>query len=218
MASEFQVAEHHEAADGSTAEHLIENAEEHLEEGVANLHDELNEEMHHPDEHGEGPFPPFDPEFFVPQLIWLVISFAILYVAMSRIALPRVGGILESRRERIAGDLDKAAELQEQTDEAIAAYEKALADARATAHGIAGETRDQMKAETDALRAEADAKIDEQLAAAEARISDTKDKALAGVREVASETAVAIIQRLTGEQADATAVVAAVDGALEGSR
>ncbi len=197
MASEFEVAEHHEAAD----EHELIEELGHVEEGA---HD--------------APFPPFDPAFFVPQLIWLVITFGLLYLLMSRIALPRVGGILEARRERIAGDLDKAQELREQTDEAIATYEKALADARAEALKIAGETRDTMKVETDALRADADAEIDAQLTDAEQRIAATKDKALAGVREVASETAVAIIDRLTGEAADAQSVVSAVDRALEGTR
>ncbi len=213
MASEFQVAEHHEAAEdshgGEDASGAFDTATEH----------ELTEELghHEPGAH-DAPFPPFDPDFFVPQLVWLVITFGLLYLLMSRIALPRVGGILEARRERIAGDLDKAAELREQTDHAIATYEKALADARAEALKIAGETRDNMKAETDALRAEADAKIEEQLDEAEKRITATKDKALAGVREVASETAAAIIDRLTGETAEAQRVVNAVDAALEGSR
>lgn len=213
MASEFEVAEHHEAAEGSNGSDdthdAFDTAEEH------GLTEELGH--HEPGAH-DAPFPPFDPNFFVPQLVWLVITFGLLYLLMSRIALPRVGGILEARRERIAGDLDKAAELREQTDDAIATYEKALADARAEALKIAGETRDSMKAETDALRAEADAKIDAQLTEAEERITATKDKALAGVREVASETAAAIINRLTGETADAQSVVSAVDTALEGGR
>jgi len=200
MDSEFQVASHHEPD---------EHADEH----------ELTEELGHeePGAH-DTPFPPFDPEYFMPQFVWLVLTFGVLYVLMSRVALPRVAGVIENRRERIAGDLDKAAALKSQTDEAIAEYEKALSDARSAAHKIATETRDSMKSETDDMRAETDAKLDAQIAAAEARISETKDKALSNVREVAAETANVIITHLTGDVADPQAVNKAVDQALEGGR
>ena len=74
----------------------------------------MSEVGHYEEGAHEVPFPPFDPEFFVPQLVWLIITFSVLYFVMSRIALPRVAGVIENRRETIAGDLDKAGELQAQ--------------------------------------------------------------------------------------------------------
>ncbi len=199
MKSEFQVAEHHEAE-------------------ASHSEAELTEELGHeePGAH-DTPFPPFDPDYFMPQFVWLVLTFGLLYLLMSRLALPRVAGVIEARRERIAGDLDKAADLKEQTDEAISEYEKALSDARATAHNIAAETRDSMKSETDEMRADMDAKLEADISAAEKRIAETKDKALANVREVASETAAVIVQHLTGDAADAQALAGAVDNALSGA-
>jgi len=206
MDSEFQVAEHHEEAEESHG------ADGHSE---AELREELGHEE--PGAH-DAPFPPFDPEFFMPQLVWLVLTFGLLYVLMSRIALPRVAGVIENRRERIAGDLDKAADLKEQTDEAIADYETALAEARSAAQDIATETRESMKAETDEMRAETDAKLDAEIAAAEQRIAGTKDKALSNVRDVAAETAGVIVQHLTGDAADPQLITTAVDQALQGGR
>src|SRR3954453_19265754 len=76
-----------------------------------------------------GGFPPFDPSTFASQLVSLAITFVALYLLMARVALPRVGSILEERRARIDGDLGDAQRLKARSDEAIAAYEKALADA-----------------------------------------------------------------------------------------
>jgi len=216
MASETLVAKQHGTEESTGQE--AEAAAEHVL-GAHPTEAELTEELgHHEEGAHDVPFPPFDPEFFVPQLVWLVITFGVLYVLMSRLALPRVASIIENRRERIAGDLAKATELNEQAEAAQSEYEQALADARAKAHTIANETRDKMKGEADELRADSDAKLDEQLAAAETRISGTKEKALSNVRDVAADAAGAIVHQLTGETADAGTVNSAVDKAMAGGR
>ena len=97
-------------------------------------------------ERARGGFPPFNPQTFASQLFWLAITFVLLYVLMARLALPRVGAIIDDRQKRIAGDLAEAERLKEQSDAAVAAYEKALADARARAQAIANETRDKQQA------------------------------------------------------------------------
>ncbi|MDP1626754.1 MULTISPECIES: F0F1 ATP synthase subunit B' [Alphaproteobacteria] len=151
---------------------------------------------------------------FVPQLVWLVIVFAYLYVMMSRVALPRVATVLEERRDRIADDLDQAAQFQRQTEEAIEAYEKALAEARAKAHDIAQETRDRLHEETERQRLAIEARLAEKIAAAEKQIAATKDAALQNVRAVAVDVADAIIAQLLGD-ADRSATERAVDTELK---
>jgi F-type H+-transporting ATPase subunit b len=160
--------------------------------------------------------PQLDFATFVPQLAWLAIVFLTLYVLMSRIALPRIATVIEGRRERIAGDLEKAAQSKAQTDAAIAAYEKALAEARAKAHTIAQATRDQLAAETDAKRVAIEGQLNEKIAKAEAAIKATKETALANVRTVAVDVAGAIVTQLLGEEADKAATERAVDAALKG--
>ncbi len=94
-------------------------------------------EAHGGGEHGG--FPPFDPATWGSQVFWLAITFGALLLLMRRVALPRIGGILEDRANRIAGDLAEAGRLKEETDAAIAAYEQALAEARQNGHAIAAE-------------------------------------------------------------------------------
>jgi F-type H+-transporting ATPase subunit b len=151
---------------------------------------------------------------WAPQLVWLAISFAALYLIMARLALPRIATVLEERRDHIATDLDQAEQLKKQTEEAIAAYEQALAEARARAHAIAQETRDKLGAEVEAERAEVEATLAETLAEAEARIQASKDTALAHVDEVAAETAEMIVKQLVGGKVTKAEVKSAVGKAL----
>ncbi|MCP5080157.1 MAG: F0F1 ATP synthase subunit B' [Alphaproteobacteria bacterium] len=154
--------------------------------------------------------PQLDFATWPPQLIWLAITFGILYLVISKFALPKIGGTIESRQNRIASDLDEAQRLKDDSEKAIAAYEAALAEAKAKAHGIAQETRDTLKAEIEAERAALDAQLNERLAKAEASIAATKAEALKSVEQVASDAAGAIVSRLIGSKTTAAAVKKAI--------
>ncbi len=161
-------------------------------------------------EHGGG-FPPFQKETFASQLLWLVLVFVALYLLMSRIALPRIGSILEERRQRIEADLAAAQRLKDESDAAIAAYEKALADARARAQALANEEREREAAAAEAHRKEVDAKLNAHIAEAEKIIAGSRAAAMTNVHDIATEAAAAIVERLTGT-APASQDVAAVVG------
>jgi F-type H+-transporting ATPase subunit b len=164
--------------------------------------------------HG-GNFPPFDPSTFASQLLWLALAFGALYLILSKIALPRIGAILEERSDRIEADLSEAARLKTETETAIASYEKALADARANAQKIAGETRDALNAEADEARRSVERGLAGKLAAAELQIDKTKAAAMANVEAIATEAAASIVERLTGQSVGADAARAAVAAALK---
>ena len=158
--------------------------------------------------------PQLDFSTFSSQLIWLTLVFGALYLIMRRVALPRIATVIEERRDRIADDLDQAEDFKRQTDAAIEAYETALALARAKAHTIAQETRDRLHRETERHRKEIEAKLDERIAVAEARIAETKEAALQNVREVSVDVASSIVAKLLGEDADRAAAERAVDTEL----
>jgi F-type H+-transporting ATPase subunit b len=161
-------------------------------------------------EHGGG-FPPFQKDTFASQLVWLVLVFVALYLLMSRVALPRIGSILQARRERVEGDLAAAQRLKDESDAAIAAYEKALADARGRAQTVANEVREKEAAAAEALRKDVDAKLNARIAEAEKIIAETQAAAMTNVRGIATEAAAAIVERLTGT-APASRDVAAIVG------
>jgi len=168
-----------------------------------------------PGEHGKG-FPPFQKDTFASQFLWLVIAFVALYLLISRIAVPRIGGIFEERAKRIADDLGAAQKAKDESEAAVAAYEKALAEARNRAQTIAGETRDKLNAEAEEKRKVLETQLNAKLAGAETQIAATKVSAMANVRGIAVDTAGAIVERLIGSTPPAAAVAAAVDDALKG--
>lgn len=162
-------------------------------------------------------FPPFDSTTFGSQLLWLAITFGLLYYLMSKIALPRIAAILEERNDRIADDLAEAEKLKQETDAAIADYEQALAEARQNAHTIAQNARDKSKAEIDKARSKIEANLEARMADAEARISELKATAMAEVDTIAKDTAEALVDVLIGSASRAD-VSKAVDGVLSGRK
>jgi F-type H+-transporting ATPase subunit b len=122
---------------------------------------------------------------------------------------------MDSRKNRIAGDLAEASRLRAESEQAMAAYEKALADARTRAQTIAAETRDRLQAEADRNRKSLEEQLNGRLAEAERTIAATKSAAMANVRGIATEAAAAIVTRLTGVTAPGSTVTAAVDAVLK---
>ena len=164
---------------------------------------------------GKAQFPPFDKQTFASQLVWFAIYFIALYVLIGRFAIPRIGGIIEARRGRIEGDLAEANRLKEQSGEALSAYEKSLADARARAQALASETRDKLSAEADDRRKALEGQLNLKLTEAEKTIATTKTAAMTNVRGIAVDTAAAIVERLIGTAPAGPAVEAAVADALK---
>ncbi len=161
-------------------------------------------------------FPPLDPSTLSPQLVWLAITFVALYFLLKKIAIPRIGGVIEERQNRIQRDIDAAEKLKDEVDQAMKAYEKSLADARGNATAIARQTREQLTAEVDRERSSVESAIAKKLTDAEARIADTKRKSLASVGEIASEIAGPVIKQLTGKDVSADEVKRAIGaGAAE---
>jgi len=159
---------------------------------------------------GHGGFPPFQSQHFPSQLLWLVVSFVLLYALMSRIALPRIGAIFAERSKRIADDLAAAQRFKEQSEAANAAYQKALAEARNRAQAIAAETRERQAAEAEIANKRLEAQLHEKLAAAERSIAATRASAMGNVGSIATETAAAIVERLIGAAPSQQDVAAAL--------
>lgn len=157
--------------------------------------------------------PQLNPLDWAPQIIWLVITFSILYVLMKRVALPRIGSVIEARHARIAGDIEAADKLRRETQEAIAAYEQALAEARQNAHAIGQKARDAAKAEADADRRRIEADLQQRLDAADARIGEVKARALAEVDTIARDATEAIVEALMGLRASEAEIASAVQAA-----
>jgi F-type H+-transporting ATPase subunit b len=158
--------------------------------------------------------PQLDTTWFVPQLVWLAISFVVLYLLMAKLALPQISSVLEARRRHIDDDLAKAQQMKDEAEAVIAMYQKALAEARANAQATLRETVEKLNAESAERQRKLAATLAAETAAAERRIAEARSQALAGLGEVAAEVMQAAALKLSGLAVDAAAARAAVDAVL----
>jgi F-type H+-transporting ATPase subunit b len=164
----------------------------------------------------KAPFPPFQKDTFASQMVSLLIAFVALYLIVSRIALPRVGSVLDARQDAIEGDLAEAQKLKDASDAALKAYESELAAARSRAQAIGTETREKLNAASEAERKTLEDRLSLKLADAEKTIASTREAAMRNVRGIAADAAAAIVQQLTGVLPDGKSVDSAVDASLKG--
>ncbi len=150
----------------------------------------------------------------VSQVVWGAIIFVILYVLLSKWALPKVGSVVEARDASIAGDLETARRAKADADQAVTELTAATRQARAEAQTAIAAATQQAKADAAARAAEMNQRLDAQLAEAETRIGQARATAMGALRQVANDTATTVIARLTGQAPDAAVVDKAVGGLL----
>lgn len=185
---------------------------------MANTHTDHSATAHaadHGAEAGGAGMPQLDFGTFDNQIFWLVIALIAIYFILTRVALPRIGGVLAERQGTITNDIAAAEELKLKAEQAEAAYEKALADARAEATAIADKTKADIQGELDIELAKADERIAAQSAEAEKAIAEIQSNATAVAKEAAVDTAQAIVAALGGV-ADKATVEAAVNERIKG--
>ena len=154
-------------------------------------------------------------DWFPNQIFWLVVTLVVIFLVLSRIALPRIASVLAERQGTITNDIAAAEDLKRKAEAAEAAYNKALADARAEAQKIAAETRADIQKDLDVAIQKADAEIAARAAESEKAISAIRASALDSIEAVAKDTAGDIVAALGGS-ADAGTVAAAVANRLKG--
>lgn len=164
----------------------------------------------HPAE--EGGLPQLNPEHFAGQIFWLAITFGLLFILLSKVTLPKIASGLSARKNRIEGDLGAAEQSKKDASNALAEYEAALGQARGKAHAMADENRKRIVGEIDGLKSAADAKAQEAMIKAEARIAAERTRAEGNIRSAAAEAAASIVERLLGVPVSGDEAAAAVDG------
>jgi F-type H+-transporting ATPase subunit b len=158
--------------------------------------------------------PQLDFTTFAPQLFWLLVTFAVLYGLMRWVAVPRVGRVIDARRDKLEGDLNRAGRLRDEAEGVLAEYQKTLAAARSEAQAALRETTDRLAAEGAARQRDLAEALTQQIEAAEKRIAAMKDEALAEIRGIAVEVGGAVVEKLIGAPADRARLAAAVDTAV----
>ena len=160
-------------------------------------------------EHASGGLPQFDLAQWPGQMVWMLIIFGVLYFLFSKVFIPKLGGTIEAREDRISGDIQAARRMKEESEAQAASVAEEMAQARARAQKLALDAKAKATAEAALRQAEEEAKLAKGLASAEARIGAARDQALGSVQAIAAETAQAMVAKLTGKTVSAAELKAA---------
>jgi len=158
--------------------------------------------------------PQLDFATFPTQLFWLAVTFIILYVLMKWLVLPQVAAMIKARRDQLDADLASAEQLKAEAEAALAAYQQALATARAQAQAVVKQTTDRMAAEAAERQRQLNEALARRITAAEGQIAAAKERALSEIHQIAIEVGLAVTERITGSAPDTTKMEAAVDRAM----
>jgi F-type H+-transporting ATPase subunit b len=161
----------------------------------------------------EGGMPQLNPHDFAPQVVWLVITFVVLYLVMSRLAIPAIADTIEKRQGKIQGDLDAAEKASQETRALVAAYEKRLADAREEARRLHREQAEADSAAASARLTELGNTLNGRIEEAEKRIAGQRAQVLEGLEDMAHDIAADVYSKLSGQPADPAALRAKVAAA-----
>ena len=157
-------------------------------------------------EQSSGGLPQFDLAQWPGQMVWMLIIFGVLFVLFRYVFVPKIGGTIAEREDKIGGDIGQARRLRDEAEAQAKAAADELAQARARAQRLAADAKAAATAETEKRQAEEEARLAELLAEAEGRINAARTEAMGHVRGIAAEAASAIVARLTGRGADAAEV------------
>ncbi|MBN34449.1 MAG: F0F1 ATP synthase subunit B' [Rhodospirillaceae bacterium] len=153
---------------------------------------------------------------FLPQFFWLAVCFTILYLVMAFVALPKIGGVLAARKEKIESDLDAAQQAKSQANAAMEAYEASLVGARQSALSAVGEANQAAAKAAEARNHELDGEIAAQIEEAQRTISAAKADAMENLTDMAADAAREATVKLIGVDVSDDDVAKAVVAAREG--
>jgi len=157
--------------------------------------------------------PQLDVASYLPQLVWLAISFAVLYLLMAKLALPRIGDVLADRSRRRQDNLARAEELQAEAEAAAAAYENVLGESRSAAHAQLAQSAEAAKARAEGAIHALGQRLGGEIDTAEAAIAQARDAALIEATAIAAEAACLAVEKIAGIKVDAAAAGAAAETA-----
>ena len=158
-----------------------------------------------------GGMPQLNPEFWVSQIVWLVLTFGILYIVLSKLILPKISDNLESRKSQILENIETAEKQREESEKKIKEFEKIILDSKLEAKNHFNEVRQKTLEDINNKRTALEEDINKEISAAEEEINDLKINSNEKIKNIAVETSAELIKQLIGEEANNSSISAIVD-------
>jgi len=158
-----------------------------------------------------GGMPQLNPEFWVSQILWLVLTFGILYIVLSKLILPKISDNLESRKSQILENIETAEAQREASEKKLKEFEKIILESKLEAKNYFNEARQKILDDINSKRIALEKDIDEEISAVEQEVNNLKTSSGEKIKNIAVETSSELIKQLIGEEANKSSISAIVE-------
>ena len=158
-----------------------------------------------------GGMPQLNPEFWISQIFWLIITFGILFIVLTKVILPKISDNLETRKSQILENIETADKQKEESQKKIDEYEKIILDSKLRAKSYFNDAREKILDDINKKRAALEKDLDEEISEVEKELSDLKQKSGEKINKIAAETSAELIKELIGEEVNSSSIAAIVE-------
>ena len=158
-----------------------------------------------------GGMPQLNPEFWVSQIFWLIITFGILYVVLSKLILPKISANLENRKSQILENIEAAEKQREESEQKIKEYEKIIQGSKNEAKNYFKQAREEVLKDISIKKETLEKELDEEVNKAEIEIKTFRDSAPEKIKKIAVETSSDLLQKLIGAEVNSSSISAIVE-------
>jgi len=158
-----------------------------------------------------GGMPQLNPEFWISQVFWLVLTFGILYVVLSKLVLPKISDNLENRKSQILENIEIAEKQREESEDKIKQFEKTILESKIEAKNYFNDRRQKVLEGINKKRIALEKDIDDEISAVEEEINKLKNTSDEKIIKIAIETSSDLINQLIGEEVNNSSISAIVE-------
>ena len=158
-----------------------------------------------------GGMPQLNPEFWISQIFWLIITFGILFIVLTKVILPKISDNLETRKSQILENIETADKQKEESQKKIDEYEKIILDSKVKAKNYFNDAREKILDDINKKRTALEKDLDEEIGGLEKELSDLKNKSGEKINKIAAETSAELIKELIGEEVNSSSIAAIVE-------
>ena len=157
-----------------------------------------------------GGMPQLDPEFWFSQIFWLVITFGVLYLVLSKIVLPKISDNLETRKSQVLENLEIAEKQRNQSEAKLKEFDNIILKSKIEAKNLFNESRKKLLDDINNKKQDLEEEIDKEVKIVEEEIKDFKKKSPEKINKIAIETSADVINQLIGVNANNSSITAIV--------
>ena len=158
-----------------------------------------------------GGMPQLNPEFWISQIFWLIITFGILFIVLTKVILPKISDNLETRKSQILENIETADKQKEESQKKIEEYKKIILESKLKAKSYFNEAREKILDDINKKRTALEKDLDEEISGVEKELSDLKNKSGEKINKIAAETSAELIKELIGEEVNSSSIAAIVE-------